>query len=103
MPEDFEWHTSEEDTWNEPSSKVEKARRRSARSLLVLVVLGLALGLTGLFIYRLIDRRTADATAAVEADVLTTHQLIRQADQQDDLELFRFSLSGRDQAWSEAL
>ena len=102
MPEDFEWHTSEEDTWNEPSPEVEKARRRSARSLLVLVVFSLAVGLTGLFIYRLIDQRTADATAAVEANILTTHQLIRQADQQDDLELFRFSLSSRDQAWSEA-
>lgn len=102
MSNDFEWHTREDETWHKPTAEMGKARRRSFRPLLILFLIGLILGLTGLLIYRLVFLRAAANTAAVEADVLTAHRLIRQADRQDDLELFRFTLSSRDLGWLKA-
>jgi hypothetical protein len=101
MPEDFEWHTDEDEGWGELSTEAAKSRGRFPRPPLVVVLLGLVAILAGLLIYRLVNRRTTQLTETIEAAVLTTHQLIQQADQIDDLDLFRSSLSGRSLAWSE--
>ncbi|HEX6386320.1 MAG TPA: hypothetical protein VF177_16735, partial [Anaerolineae bacterium] len=44
----------------------------------------------------------AEAAARVEVDVLSVHRVVRQAAQQQDVELLMTMLSGRDPRWTEA-
>ncbi len=57
----FEWQTDEEESWNEPAFCVERSRCSYRPLLIILLLVGLAVGFTGLLFYRLVDRRVVDA------------------------------------------
>jgi hypothetical protein len=61
-----------------------------------------ALLLAGWVVYRQVRQQIESATTAVQADILSTHNLVQTAVARNDLELFRSQLSGRDPVWTEA-
>lgn len=110
----FDWQTGEKEWETEQAELAERQRppatataasrwRRLADRrlwLVVGVVLLLAGGLVAVII-RQVNRQAAEGVAAVEAEVQATHETIIQAATGEDLELFRFLLSGRDLEWGE--
>lgn len=102
MSKHFQWQTEEDErAWQDQPPEPAKAApiQRPWRILLLLFV---ALLLTGLLLYWRLNQRAEAAAAAVQTDVLAAHNLMRQAAAQRDADLFRTLLSGRDPAWTEA-
>lgn len=97
----FEWQTEEEVAWDElpplPPEKPPQQRRWG----IIGGLLGLLL-LTGFVIYRQVQQRVETATQAVQADVLSSYQLVQRAEREQDEELFTSLLSGRNMAWATA-
>lgn len=102
MSDNFDWRTEDDFRWEqeEPSlPAVEAGGKRPWRSL---AIIGALLVLAGLVLYWQVNRRLEALTATVEADVLSTHNLINQAVLRQDAELMAPLLSGRDLAWTKA-
>jgi hypothetical protein len=96
----FEWHTLEDEGQNRlepsPAEDPKPPPRRWPAVLVVLFLLGLIVW-SG---YHTLNQRAAAAAAAVDADVLSSAHLVRQAAARSDGELFASLLSGRDTAWA---
>lgn len=100
----FDWQTEQEreDVWEpvqEPEAPADRSSRRR-RWLTILAVVGLLL-LAGLLVRREAQQRVEEATAMVEEEVASSHNLGLQAAQAGDSELFVTLLSGREPAWTE--
>ena len=96
----FEWQTEEEARWQDLPARREEPKR-NGRSGLFWVIVAVTLAIAGWVVYRQVDQRVAEATAHVEADVLSAHNVVWQAAQQQDVELLETVLSGRDRRWTE--
>ncbi|MCA9966036.1 MAG: hypothetical protein KC423_17410, partial [Anaerolineales bacterium] len=94
----FEWQTEEDIVWDElpPAPPEPPARRRHWWLLVGLAALLLA---AGFVIYRQVQQRIETATQTVQADVLSSHNLMLRAASEQDEELFTSLLSGRDMQW----
>lgn len=99
MPDQFEWKTEEDTRWEEELSAPAGPpvrRRRFWKGWII----GLVLILAGLLFVRWQVNEQVQATAQnVEADILSSHNLIWQAAAQRDEDLLQTFLSGRDDAW----
>ncbi len=99
----FEWRTDEDDGWQEPAKRKETAvpqsflRRRWRFLLMVLVGIAAVWGV----VQWQINQRVAAATVAVETELLNTHNFVLRTAVDQDEDLFRSNLSGRDPAWGE--
>lgn len=101
----FDWQTDEEkQDWtpqdDASAGGTETAVSRRRRWLLPLLAL-LGMALVGGVIGVRTRQQVAAATARVETDVLAAHNLLRQAAQDQDEDLFSTVLSGRDRAWTQ--
>ena len=97
---DFDWLTEDEAEWS--SEVVEEKRPKKRPSwqfpLIMLAVLVLTVG--GL--YSILNRRADAAEEAVKADVRRTHELVLEAAEAGDVELFTTFLSGANARWLNA-
>ncbi len=101
----FDWRTEETIHWDEPPTVDPEPepppKRRRWRWLVLFLLLLLAGGAVGAFWW--LQNRVETATTDVTGDVLASHELIAAAAVDGDAELVATFLSGRDQAWSEAI
>lgn len=100
MNSSFDWQTEEENGWEpiEPASRPSPTPHRQPWRVLLLV--GVLLGGIALVIHWQFDRRLGTVTAQVEADVLSSHNLINRAAARQDWALLLPLISGRDPAWT---
>jgi hypothetical protein len=99
MPPQFEWYEDER------QATIEKTGHSSApgpgRWLRLIIMLFLA-GAVGTFVYLRLNQRVDLAIAAVEQDVLASYRLVEQAAANQDADLLRTVLSGKDKHWLAA-
>jgi hypothetical protein len=102
----FDWQTEEDGGWDDlvttsPDSgdKDPNEKRRWRRWLIPTALLLLALIAAGL----VLNRRAMVVTEQIEADVLTSHELVQEAIAEQDDEVFRSLLSGRDDEWADEM
>jgi len=99
----FDWHTEDDAYWREPPpppKRPDQEPRRRPWPIIFFIVL--ALLVAGGVVYRQVKLQVESATSTVQADVLSTHNLVQTAVNRRDLELFRSQLSGRDPDWTSA-
>lgn len=98
----FRWYSEEDGEWpGEPMLASPPATIRSRRPLFLLLI-ALLIGGAGLVGYRRLNQQLAETTKTIEADVLASHNLLRRAAADRDLELFITALSGGDARWADA-
>ncbi|MEZ4643405.1 MAG: hypothetical protein R3E31_11850 [Chloroflexota bacterium] len=102
MSQNFEWRSEEDDGWEEIVERPKTAVAPNRRRYWVILTLLVAAVAGGIVLARQINRQLAATTAAIEIDVLATHNLLRDAAYRQDVELFITGLSGRDPAWVDA-
>lgn len=101
MPPNFDWHSEEEGAeWEEETAVSRSGSRNHHRRWLIPLLL--ALGIVGTFLLHKANQQIIETTAAIEDDVLSMHNLLRDAASRQDLELFITGLSGRDPKWVDA-
>lgn len=95
----FDWQTSDEREWVDlPPTQEPGPPRLGWRSVAVLAVL-LLLGSAAFLLIRQTTEEIDKATAAAQADILSSHTLLQRTAENQDKELFTALLSGRDKAW----
>ncbi|MAU01720.1 MAG: hypothetical protein CL608_31665 [Anaerolineaceae bacterium] len=99
----FEWRTDEDDGWQEGPKREKTAvpqsfLRRRWRFLLV-ALLGIAA--VWFVVQWQINQRVATATVEVESELLNTHNFVLRTAVEQDEDLFKSNLSGRDPEWGE--
>ncbi len=102
MPQKFNWHTDEDFDWDGLPPEPGEQPAGTPRRWPVLVILTALLLGTGAVIARQVQQRAAANTSAMRADVISSHNLIALADNEQDVELFISLLSGRDSNWTTA-
>ena len=100
MSDNFDWRTDEEDGWSGPRPVTRRSARRR-RWLLPLAILA-ALLAAGTVVTWQLRERLSTAEAAVKDEVIASFHLVRAAEADGDIELFRNLLSGSDLAWANA-
>ena len=96
---DFDWVTEDETEWPGEAAAEKRPKKRPSWQfpLIILVVLALTIG--GL--YSIINRRADAAEEAIKDDVRRTHELMLEAADEGDVELFTTFLSGANSRWLE--
>lgn len=98
----FEWRSEEDAPWEDVDFQEETGPAAQARSWLMPLLILLGLAAAAVILYVQVERRVAESASNVEADVLSAHKLLLQADAQGDAELLATLLSGRDPNWVAA-
>ena len=97
----FDWQTEEDSDWDEDAWQEKPETAVSSkppwRTILLVVLL---LALAGGVIYQQIIRRLDNATSSVELDIFAAHNLMGRAAANQDVDLGKTVLSGRDMGWS---
>ncbi|MFZ1398463.1 MAG: hypothetical protein WAS33_16285 [Candidatus Promineifilaceae bacterium] len=99
----FDWQTEEDNDWDDqvwqeqPETAVSPTR--PWRTILLILLL---LSVAGAIIYQQVNSRLEETTAALESDIFATHNLLGRAAANQDGELGKAVLSGRDKGWSQA-
>ena len=102
MPEQFDWRTDDEVWVDEPVSEPEPVTAVSRRAPWLAVVVILAfLSVAAFVVYRQLNQRIEATHKAIEAEILLTHALVQRANWQQDDELLRSILSGRELDWTD--
>jgi hypothetical protein len=97
----FDWQTEEESAWEDPAwqEKSETAVPPS-RPWLTIILIAVVVFAVGAFGYRQINQRLIETTTAVESDIFAAHNLLSRAAANQDADLGKAVLSGRDIGWS---
>lgn len=97
----FNWQTEDDVNWDdlEPVRNTAVSRRRPWLTYL-LIVMGVVTAVT--LIYRQVNQRVETATTNATNDILASHNLVHRASAEQDIELLKSLLSGRDPGWVEA-
>ncbi len=97
----FDWQTEEESAWEDPAwqEKSETAVPPS-RPWLTIILIAVVVFAAGAFGYRQINQRLVETTTAVESDIFAVHNLLSRAAANQDADLGKAVLSGRDLGWS---
>ncbi len=100
MTNRFDWQTDEDDKWTDVQAvrKLRSGRRRWTWLAAIVGALVLAAGA----VFWQVRERISAAESARANDILSSYYLIQQAIDEDDSELFRNLLSGRDAEWATA-
>ena len=103
MSSKFDWRTDEEE-WDEaPTEETIPAGPSPARRWpLIVLIVAIAFGLISYLTIREVDSRTSAALDAAQANLQASLQQVVRADQEQDPELLRNVLSGRDDNWAAA-
>jgi hypothetical protein len=94
----FNWQTDEDVTWDDSAAVAETAVPRRHPWVTYLLIVVAAITAVAL-IFRQVNQRVEAATANATSDILASHNLVQQADADQDVELFSTLLSGVDDAW----
>lgn len=96
---DFDWLTEDDGEWSvEAGERREQRKRPSWRyPVLILIVLIMTTG----SLYAFFNRRAEATQDAIEAEVRRTHQLVMEAADNGDVELFTTLISGASTRWLE--
>lgn len=100
MTDNFDWQTEDDSGWDTTETEPQRpvtSPKRPWQALLLVVVLLFAVAVV---IYWQFNRRIETLTTAIEADVLSSHNLVNRAAAQQDLELLAPLLSAREPAWT---
>jgi len=101
VADNFDWRTDDNGEWEgSRPHRVRPARRR--RWILPLAII-LTIIVAGGAIYWQVQKRVAAAEAVLGDEVRSSFQLISQANDEGDIELFRNLLSGSDLEWASDL
>jgi hypothetical protein len=106
MDKNFDWQTEDTVEWDKlppivPAETEKATGRRRARPVWWLLLLGLLL-IGGWLALQQITTRVAEVEAEATADLLATHDLLLQAVTDQDKDITRSLLSGREAAWLAA-
>lgn len=94
----FNWQTDEDVTWDDSEVAAATAvPRRHPWLTYLLIVIGVITAVA--LIFRQVNQRIEATTANATSDILASHNLVQQADADQDVELFSTLLSGVDDAW----
>ncbi len=97
---DFEWQTGEQQDWDElrhlDEGDEKDSPQRPWRWLLLILVI---FGLLAAGVYWLLDRRADRSTQVIKDELAATHQLLIEAEQSQDYELFSSLISDQEQYW----
>lgn len=96
---DFHWQTEDETEWPEQSVEEKRPKKRPSWQFPLLMLIMLTLTIGGL--YSILDRRAEAAEEALKEDVRRTHELVLDAADKGDVELFTTFLSGANARWLE--
>ncbi|MAT97396.1 MAG: hypothetical protein CL608_09665 [Anaerolineaceae bacterium] len=98
----FDWQTDEDNEWDDKSWQEKPVTavqpKPPWRTILIIVVL---ISVVGIVIYQQVNKRLDDATSSVESDIFATHNLLSRAAADQDADLGKAVLSGRDMGWSQ--
>ncbi|MCA9936111.1 MAG: hypothetical protein H6662_01105 [Ardenticatenaceae bacterium] len=96
----FDWRTDEDAPWEEEiraERPLPTPRRRYGLLIIPLLIMVIAGGIY-LLVHR-VDQQVTAATQNVSSDVLAVHQLLAEAAQAEDTELFAAQLDSQDSLW----
>lgn len=94
---DFEWHTEDDNDWDDqPKPVTQKSRRRWLIPLLILALLGTA----GFTVYRQVQEVVEATTQTTEQQIRGAFTTLYLASADNDIELFNSLISGRDRDWA---
>lgn len=97
----FDWQTEEEGAWEEQVWQDEpETAVPPSRPWLTIVLIAVVVFAAGAFAYRQINQRLDETTTAVESDIFAAHNLLSRAAADQDADLGKTVLSGRDMGWS---
>ena len=97
----FDWQTEEEGAWEDPAWQEKPETAVSPpRPWLTIILLAAVVFAAGVFAYRQVNQRLAETTTAVESDIFAAHNLLSRAAANQDADLGKAVLSGRDLGWS---
>ena len=101
MSSNFDWKTEEDFNWDKPVDPPppEPSSGAKKRWLKILAVLLLISGAAALLV-RQVNQRVDENREAMRSDIVSTHNLLRVAEEEQDDELFFSLLSGRDSSWT---
>ncbi|MEZ4593516.1 MAG: hypothetical protein R3D55_20595 [Chloroflexota bacterium] len=98
----FDWQTEEDGDWDDQTWQAQPetavSPKRPWRTIILILVL---LSVAGGIIYQQVNNRLEETTAAVETDLFAAHNLLSRAAANQDGELGKAVLSGRDMGWSQ--
>ena len=99
----FEWRTDEDEGWPEEGKARQTAVPQSFLRRRWRFLLGVLVSITAVWLALQwqIDQRVATATTELETELLATHNFVLQTAVNQDEDLFRANLSGRDPGWGE--
>ncbi|GJM43155.1 MAG: hypothetical protein DHS20C20_34370 [Ardenticatenaceae bacterium] len=97
----FDWETEEDGEWEDQTwqEKPETAVSPQPPWRTILLI-GMLLFVAGFVIYQQVEKRLDAATTAVESDIFAAHNLLSRAAANQDADLGKAVLSGRDKSWS---
>lgn len=101
MSDYFEWKTEEDGPWEEDMrrSGAPRSPRRPPWRVLLLVLGGLVVVM---FLARWhVSQQVSTTTATIETDITAAHALVQRAAHQQDIDLLKLLISGRDHAWTK--
>lgn len=100
MSDNFDWQTEDDSGWDTIEAERQSPAYTRKRPWRVFMVIGLLLLAAAFTIYWQFNRRLEMLTATIEADVLSSHNLINRAAARQDLELLAPLLSAREPGWT---
>ncbi len=103
MSNQFEWKTEDDAGWveEELAEEVAQTAVSSRRSWMLLFITATIVAGLGGGLYWQAQKQVSAASAQVEADIMTSHELVQTAVSNQDKELFHNMLSARDLNWME--
>lgn len=96
----FDWRTDDDRYWEDGQTAGRRGGRRRRWVLPVVIVLLAIVAVAA--VYWQVQERFSAAEAALGDDIRSSFQLIRQAQEEGDIELFRNLLSGSNLGWASA-
>lgn len=102
MSNNFEWQTEEEVVWEDLPPVEEESTAGQQRPWRLIILILAALVVAGAVVWREVDQQVDQAATMAEANVLSSHRLVRQAALRQDADLFFSLLSGRIPMWTDA-
>lgn len=99
----FDWQTEDDDVWNDLTAEEEAERSPTKRRRWpFLLMIALLLAGTSVAVLRQINQRRETNNEAMRTDIVSSHNILRVADEERDEELFISVLSGRNSDWTAA-
>lgn len=99
----FDWQTEDENgSWDDEPAVTQAAPLRRRRPWVFTLVMVVVVTLAGVVVYRQVQVQVDKTSVSMEEQVMAAHTFVHAVAAEQDEELFRAQLSGRDPRWTEA-